>query len=375
MNKEMKSYKSFTALVIVWTMLGAGHVSAQNDSIHVKAYAAMNDKGVQVPYEYNRRPVGDHDVLADILYCGICHSDVHEAFNDWDYTVYPNVSGHEMVGRVAQVGKDVTRFKVGDYIGIGAVQASCMKCPQCKADNEQYCTHEGGTGFADVTSTCGFSDKMVVDEHFGITIPKDAPVEKLGPVMCAGITVYSPLKAANIKSGDKVAVAGFGGLGHLAVRYSLAFGAEVTVFDRTEEKRALASELGAAGYVNVNNPEEMEGLQGKFDYILTTIPTRYDPVQYMNMLKLGGELIIVGLPATSEAPDININAIPFGTRISKSLMGGIAETQEAMDFSIKHGIYPMVEVIPVQRMNEAFQNVKEGKVHFRYVVDMQTLNQ
>lgn len=371
----MKNYRLFAAIVAAWAMLNTINVSAQNDSIRVKAYAAMDAQGKQVPYEYNRRPVGGHDVLADILYCGICHSDVHEAFNDWDYTVYPNVSGHEMVGRVAQVGKDVTRFKVGDYIGIGAVQASCMKCPQCMANNEQYCTHEGGAGFSDVASTCGFSDKMVVDEHFGITIPGDAPIEKLGPLMCAGITVYSPLKAANIKKGDKVAIAGFGGLGHLAVRYAIAFGAEVTVFDRTEEKRNLATELGAAGYVNVSHTEEMEGMQGRFDYILTTIPTHYDPVQYMNMLKVGGELIIVGLPATSEAPDININAIPFGTRISKSLMGGIAETQEVMDFSIEHGIYPMVEVIPVQRMNEAFQNVKEGKVHFRYVVDMKSLNE
>lgn len=369
----MKNKRLFAAVVAAWAMMNATGVLAQNDSIHVKAYAAMDESGIQVPYEYNRRPVGDHDVLADILYCGICHSDVHEACNDWNYTTYPNVSGHEMVGRVVRVGKDVTRFRVGDYIGIGAVQASCMKCEQCKANNEQYCSHEDGMGFGDVASTCGFSDKMVVDEHFGITIPKDAPIEKLGPLMCAGITVYSPLKAAHIKKGDKVAIAGFGGLGHLAVRYAVAFGADVTVFDRTEEKRSLAASLGAKGYVNVNNSEEMNIKPGTFDYVLSTIPTRYDPVQYMNMLKVGGEFILIGLPATSETPSININSIPFGIRITKPLMGGIAETQEVMDFSIEHGIYPMVEVIPVTKMNEAFQNVKDGKVHFRYVVDMKTM--
>ena len=370
----MKSRLFTTSLSIVLAMLGINKASAQNDSIRVKSYAAMDERGIQVPYEFSRRPVGDHDVLVEILYCGICHSDVHEAFNDWGYTVYPNVSGHEMVGRVERIGKDVSRFKVGDYIGVGAVQSSCRRCEMCKSGKEQYCTHEGETGGNDTQPTCGFSSKTVVDEHYGIVIPKDAPIEKLGPIMCAGITVYSPLKAANLKKGDKVAIAGFGGLGHMAVQYAIAFGAEVTIFDRTEEKRSLAMEMGAAHYVNVVHPEEMEGWQGKFDYVLTTIPTHYDPVQYLNMLRTGGEMMIVGLPATSEAPDININAIPFGVHISKWLMGGIAETREVMDYSIKNKIYPMVEVIPVQQMNDAFQKVKDGEVHFRYVVDMKTLD-
>lgn len=369
----MKRNVLIAALFFAAVLFGTGKAFAQKDSIHVKAYAALNANGLQVPYEYNRHAIGNHDVLAEVLYCGICHSDVHEAFNDWDYTAYPDVSGHEMVGRVIKVGKDVTRFKKGDYIGIGAVQASCMKCEQCKKGNEQFCTHEDGAGYPEFADTRGFSDKMVINEHFGITIPKDAPIEKLGPIMCAGITVYSPLKAAHIKKGDQVAIAGFGGLGHLAVMYAKAFGAEVTVFDRTEEKRALAQELGAKDYVNVNDSADMSSFQGKFDYVLSTIPTHYDPIQYMNMLKVGGEFLLVGLPATTEAPDININAIPFGIRIAKSLMGGIAETQEAMDFSISHGIYPMVEVISVDKMNEAFQKVKEGKVHFRYVVDMRTI--
>lgn len=369
----MRSNLLTAAIISVAVLLGGGEVAAQNDSIHVKAYAAMNADGRQVTYEYYRRAMGDDDVLAEILYCGICHSDVHEAFNDWNYTVYPDVSGHEMVGRVIKVGKNVTRFRKGDYIGIGAVQSACMKCEQCKAGNEQYCTHENGEGIPEFPDTRGFSDKIVVNEHFGITIPKNAPIEKLGPLMCAGITVYSPLKAAHIKKGDKVAIAGFGGLGHLAVMYAKAFGADVTVFDRTEEKRELAKELGAVDYVNVIDSAAMSNHQCQFDYVLSTIPTHYDPIQYMNMLKVGGEFLLVGLPATTEAPVININTIPFGIRIYKSLMGGIAETQEVMDFSISHNIYPMVEVIPVTEINEAFLKVKEGKVHFRYVVDMKTL--
>ena len=316
----MKSYKLWAALVAAGLALGTNPVSAQNDSIHVKAYAALDDKGMQVPYEYNRRPVGDHDVLADILYCGICHSDIHEAHNDWGYTIYPNVSGHEMIGRVVLVGKDVTRFKPGDYIGVGGTQSSCMKCEMCRAGKEQYCTHDEERG-NDILSLGGFSNRMVVNEHYGIVIPKDAPIERLGPVMCAGITVYSPLKAAHIKRGDKVAIAGFGGLGHLAVQYAVAFGADVTVFDLTEEKRELAAQLGAEAYINVNNPEEMASMKGKFDYVLSTIPSRYNPSNYLNMLKTGGEFMLIGIPSTADAPDININAIPFGVRISKWLMG------------------------------------------------------
>lgn len=367
----MKIYKFLTVIILLWMNCNMNHVSAQH--IHAKGYAAMDDKGQLVPYEFERRSMGDNDLLVEILYCGICHSDVHDVFNDWGITTFPTIPGHEMVGKVTRTGKDVSRFKVGDYVGVGATVIPCGKCETCQSGKEQFCADIPTDEDGNMVSVGGYSDKIVIDEHFGIKIPADAPVEKLGPLMCAGITVYSPLKAAGIKKGDKVAIAGFGGLGHLAVQYAVAFGAEVTVFDLTEEKRPLASQLGAVKYVNVTHPEEMEGMNGTFDYILTTITTRYEPVQYLNMLKTGGELLIVGLPANSDAPDININAIPFGTRISKWLMGGIPETQEVMDFSIEHGIYPMVEVIPIQQVNEAFQNVKDGKVHFRYVIDMKSL--
>ncbi len=360
-------------IVSLAALLLAGNLMAQNEPVQVKGYAALNAEGRLVPYEFKRRAVGEHDLLVELLYCGICHSDVHEAFNDWGFTVYPAVPGHEMVGRVVQAGKQTTRFKPGDYIGIGATLNSCGKCAMCQSHKEQYCADVPPDADSTPVGIGGYSDRMVIHENYGIKILANAPLEKLGPIMCAGITVYSPLKAANIRKGNKVAIAGFGGLGHLAVQYATVFGAEVTVFDRTEEKRELAAKLGAVKYVNVGNPREMEGMNRMFDYILTTIPTHYDPVQYLNMLKVGGELMIVGLPATAEAPSININAIPFGVKISKWMMGGIAETQEVMDFSLQHKIYPMVEVTPIQQVNEAFKKVKDGKVHFRYVIDLKTL--
>ncbi len=362
-----------SSVVFLTSLLLAGIVAAQGEPIQAKGYAALNAEGKLVPHKFNRRAVGDRDLLVEILYCGICHSDVHEAFNDWGFTSYPVVPGHEMVGRVLQTGKQTTRFKSGEYIGIGATLNSCGQCAQCKAHKEQYCANVPVDADSTPVGIGGYSDKIVIHEDYGVKIPADAPLEKLGPIMCAGITVYSPLKAAKLTKGDKVVIAGFGGLGHLAVQYAVAFGAEVTVFDRTEAKRELAAKLGAIKYINTANPPEMEGMNGTFDYILTTIPTHYDPVQYLNMLKVGGELMIVGLPPAAEAPLININAIPFGVKISKWMMGGIAETQEAMDFSLQHKIYPMVEVTPIQKVNEAFQNVKEGKVHFRYTIDMKTL--
>ncbi len=347
--------------------------SHSHGKVQAKGYAAMDDKGLLIPYEFERRAVGGNDLLVELEYCGICHSDVHDVFNDWGISSYPNIPGHEMIGKVVETGKNVTLFKVGDHVGLGAVVISCGECEKCKAGEEQYCTNPQTDEHGNMVSVAGYSNKTVVNEHFAIRIPDGAPLEKLGPIMCAGITVYSPLKALNIKQGDKLAVAGFGGLGHLAVQYAKAFGADVTVFDLTEDKRALAAELGAERYINVNNPTEMDNLGGSFDYIISTISSHYDVNQYLGMLKTHGEMVIVGLPARSEAPSVNILEMPFGTKISKWLMGGIPQTQEVMDFSVRNGIYPMVEVIPVQQVNEAIKNVKEGKVHFRYVIDLKTI--
>ena len=350
---------------------GTAEIMAQDAPIPVKGYAAMDEKSELVPYRFNRRPVGDRDLLVEILYCGVCHSDIHEAANDWHYTVYPNVPGHEIVGRVIRTGKDASKFHVGDYIGIGGTVTSCGECGMCRAGKEHLCTAVPAPPAEYPVAIGGYADKIVVDERYGIHIPQDAPMEKIGPLMCAGITVYSPLKA-NVKPDDKVAIAGFGGLGHMAVRYAVALGADVSVFDVSEEKRQAALQFGAKQYVNVTKPEFQE-VEERFDYILTTIPSRYDIAPYLRMLKTGGELLLVGLPAEKDGPFISIHDMPFGTSISKWLMGSIGETQEMVDFSLANGILPQVEVIPIQQVNEAFRKVQEGKVQFRFVIDMKSI--
>lgn len=346
-------------------------LNAQETAIIAEGYAAMDERGELVPYRFPRRPVGERDLLVEILYCGVCHSDIHEAANDWHYTQYPNVPGHEIVGKVIRTGEGTSLFRVGDYIGIGGTVVSCGECDMCLAGKEHLCVAPPTPPAEYPVAIGGYSDKIVVDERYGIHIPKDAPLEKIGPLMCAGITVYSPLKA-RVKQGDKVAIAGFGGLGHMAVHYAVALGAEVSVFDVSEEKRPFAQQFGAKQYINVTRPE-FHDVKNRFDYILTTIPSRYDIAPYLRMLKPEGELLLVGLPAEKDGPLINIHDIPFGARISKWLMGSIRETQEMVDFSLAYGIMPQVEVIPIQQINEAFRKVQEGKVQFRYVIDMKSI--
>ena len=360
-----------TVLGAAMTICTFSTAQAQDTLVSSNGYAAMDESGKLVPYKFERRAVGQNDVLLKIMYSGVCHSDIHDAHNDWGFTVYPTVPGHEIVGKVIEKGDSVTRFQVGDILGVaGGTINSCGECEMCQAGEEQYCTnpniHEDGHN---VVELGGYSDNIVVNERLCVRIPANAQIEKVAPLMCAGITVYSPLKSA-VKKGDKVGIAGFGGLGHMALQYAVAFGAEATVFDITEEKRELALQMGAKRYVNVNRHEDLADIISDFNYIITTIPASYDILQYLNMLKTGGELMIVGLPSLKDAPSIPILAMPFGRKISKWLMGGVKETQEMVDYSVKNGIYPRVELIPIEQVNEAFQNVIDGKVHSRYVIDM-----
>lgn len=281
------------------------------------------------------------------------------------------------------VGKDVTKFKVGDYAGVGCMVNSCGTCADCKDGEEQYCkgvvwTYSSPDFYHNNEITQGgYSNNMVVAERFAIKIPRNADLKKVAPLMCAGITTYSPIHFSKVKKGDKVAVAGFGGLGHLAVQYLVKLGAEVTVFDITEEKRQVAADFGAVRYVNVNNPDELKGLDGTFSFILSTIPSKYDLRMYINMLRRGGEMAIVGRAANDELPTIDVlSLIGMAQRkVYGSLIGSIQETQEMLDYSVANNIYPEVVVINAdgKSIDEAYHNVVDGKVQFRYVIDMSTL--
>ncbi len=359
----------------------AAHPGA-GDRVPAKGYAMFSAEGSFQPYAFTRHAVGDHDVLIEILYSGICHSDIHSVRSEWGPSPYPVVPGHEIAGRVVQVGAAVTKFKVGDTAGVGCMVNSCGECDMCLAGEEQFCargavfTYGYPDRFHDGEITQGgYANNIVVKDDFVVKIPDGADLTRVAPLLCAGITTYSPLRRADLQPGDEVAVAGFGGLGHLAVKYAVSFGAKVTVFDITEAKRADALAMGATAYVNVNNPDELKGLRGRFDFVLSTIPKPYDPMMYVSMLKLDGEMVIVGLPAMAEAPSILINSFIFNARrkVSGSLIGGMPETQEMVNYSVAHDIYPDVELIPIQQVDDAYAAVVAGEVKFRYVIDMASL--
>ncbi len=355
--------------------------AAQNNRISAKGYALFSKDGQFTPHEFDRHAVGDNDVLIQILYAGICHSDLHHARAEWREETYPMVPGHEIAGRVVKTGDKVTKFKVGDYAGVGCLVNSCGKCEHCQKGEEQYCdkrvlTYAAKDIFHDNELTQGgYSSNIVLSEKFAIKIPENAPLEKVAPLFCAGITTYSPLKFTHVQQGDRVAIAGFGGLGHMAVQYAVALGAEVTVFDITENKRQDALNMGVVKYVNVRNAEELKGLDNSFRVIISTIPAKYDPAMYLGMLQLDGEMVVLGLPARENVPSIDIGTLIWKARrkIYGSQIGGIPETQEMLEYSVAHDIYPRVEIIPIQKLDEAYAKVLAGEVKFRYVIDMSTL--
>lgn len=366
--------RSITALVAVVTLSIMGAVSLaqeQQEGIPSRGYAAFDASGHLVPFQFQRQAVSDNDILIDILYAGICHSDIHNAKSEFGPTIYPLVPGHEIVGRVAQVGKNVTKFKIGDIAGVGCMINSCGECDYCLMDKEQYClqgtTYTYGNG-----NHGGYSDNIVVTEKFALQIPQSIPLEQAAPMLCAGVTTYSPLKEVGIKQGMRVGVAGLGGLGHMALQYAVSFGAEVTVFEITDAKRDTALALGAADYINTKaNPGALTNLQGKYDVILATIPVHWEVQPYLDALRPMGTLISLGMPANGEnTSTINLTALAWrGKRMVGSLIGGIAETQEMLDYSAAHNISAKVVVIPIQQVNEAYQRILDGEVEFRYVID------
>jgi len=335
------------------------------------------------PMNFERNPPKEDEVLIDILYCGVCHSDLHQVKNDWGNTIYPCVPGHEIVGKVAKVGSAVTKYKVGDTVGVGCMIDSCGHCNPCSAGEENYCegpvswtaTYNGpmkpdGSGY---NTFGGYSDKIVVKESFVLRIPDALDIKAAAPILCAGITTYSPLKHWGVKEGSKVGIVGIGGLGHMAIKLAKALGAEVTAITSDQEKRADAKRFGASQVLISTDKKSIAQLELTLDFILVTIPDEFEVNSYVSLLKKDGVLVTVGLLAPY-AKALNNMAMAMHRRsIAGSLIGGIAETQEVLDFCAQHGILPEIEMINIQGINEAFDKMQDEEVHYRYVIDMQSL--
>ncbi len=344
---------------------------------NTKSYAAYNDSDALKPYDFNRRDIGPNDVQIDILYCGVCHSDIHMAHNDWGMSVYPLVPGHEIVGRVKSVGSDVNGFSEGELVGVGCMVDSCRECSACEQDLEQHCEKGMVMTYgspdphgADSITQGGYSTQIVVDKDFVLKVSEDLDTKAVAPLLCAGITTYSPLRQWNIKAGDKVGVIGLGGLGHMGVKLAVAMGAEVVMITRSKEKGEDAKRLGASGVLVSTDDSQMEDQAGTFDFLLNTIPVEHDMTPYIPLLKLGKTMAIVGASPTQ----LNTMPLAFGRKIvAGSLIGGIKETQEMLDFCAEHNIVSDVEMIDMQDINAAYDRVMKSDVKYRFVIDMQSM--
>ena len=352
-------------------------MASQTNEYPARGYAATAPKSGLAPWEFTRRGLRPDDVLIDITHCGICHSDLHTARNDWGRTTYPVVPGHEIVGTVAAVGEDVTRHAVGDQVAIGCLVDACMECDHCLAGLEQYCkkgstgTYNGKDRHDGSPTYGGYSDRIVCREAFVLKVPDSLPMDAAAPLLCAGITTYSPLRQWKIGPGSKVAVAGLGGLGHMGVKLAAAMGADVTVLSRSEDKRPDAEALGAHAFLNTTDREAMKAAYGTFDMVLNTIPVRHDVAPYLHLLKVDGVQVIVGM--IEKMPELH-SGILLGRKIlTGSGIGGLAETQEMLDFCAEHGIVPEIETIAMGTVNEAYDRMEASDVKYRFVIDMATL--
>ena len=346
--------------------------------IAAQGYAAPAAKAPVAPFSFERRDVGATDVLIDIEFCGICHSDLHQVRDEWGDAIFPMVPGHEIVGRVTQVGAEVKKFKVGDRVGVGCLVDSCRECGSCKDGLEQFC--EGGfVGTYNaverdgVTPTYGgYSDKVVVEQRFVLNIPENLDAAGAAPLLCAGITTYSPLRHWKVGKGQKVGIIGLGGLGHMGVKFAHAFGATTYVITTSPSKKDDALKLGADDIVVSKDAADMEKHVGTFDFLLNTVSAPTDINAYINLLKRDGTMVLVGAP--EEPPTLEGFGLIFKRRsVAGSLIGGIPETQEMLDFCGKHGITSDVEVIPIQDVNEAYERMLKSDVRYRFVIDLASL--
>ena len=346
----------------------------------INSYAAQNASAPLAAFKIQRRDPGPHDVQIEILYCGVCHSDVHTVRNEWHGTTYPCVPGHEIIGRVTKVGPEVRNFKVGDIAGVGCMVDSCRTCENCQDNLEQFCEqgpiftynspdkHSGGLTYG------GYSESIVADEAFVLHIPDNLDLAGTAPLLCAGITTYSPMRHNNVTKGQKVGIVGLGGLGHMGVKLAKAFGAHVVVFTHSQNKVEDALRLGADEVVNSNNDDEMKKHLNSFHFILDTVAAQHDINAYLVLLKRDGNLTQVGLP--EEPLTVQVGSLIFGRRnFSGSLIGGIKETQEMLDFCGEHNITSDIELIPIQKINTAYDRLVKNDVKYRFVIDMASLKE
>lgn len=345
--------------------------------IKAKSYAGYDATSDLKPYVFDHREMGESDVHIEVKYCGVCHSDIHTVRNEWGGAQYPLVPGHEIVGVVKNVGSKVKKFKAGDIVGVGCMVNSCGQCQSCEKDLEQFC-HNGCTftyNSIDVdgnTTKGGYSDNMVVNEKFVLKVPTNLKLENVAPLLCAGITTYSPLRHWKIGANHKVGIVGLGGLGHMAVKFAHSMGAHVVVFTTSLNKKEDALKMGADEVVHSKNSDEMSKQAGTLDFILDTVSAPHDVASYLGLLKVEGTLCMVG--ASPDPHQIPSPSLIFGRRsLSGSLIGGIAETQEMLDYCGKHNITCDIEMIPIQKINEAYARVLKSDVKYRFVIDMKSL--
>lgn len=347
----------------------------------IAGYAAQSAATSVAPWEFERRAPRADDVVIDILYCGVCHTDIHQTRNEWGWSAFPMVPGHEIIGRVTSVGGDVTGFKPGDMVGVGTMVDSCRHCNACLAGLEVYCenictqTYNDKDRHDGLPTYGGYSERIIVSDKFVLRLPENLDPKSAGPLLCAGITTYSPLRHWKIGAGHKVAVVGLGGLGHLGLKFAKALGADVTLFTRTADKEAEARRLGADHVVLSTDPAQMGAVLSRFDFILDTVPSSHDLNPYLATLKLDGTLILVGQLAPLDPPILGVALMAGRKSVAGSGAGGIAETQEMLDFCAEKGITCDVEMINIQDINQAFERVLKSQVRYRFVIDMASLAQ
>lgn len=343
-----------------------------------RGYAAHKAGSDLEPFAFERREIRSNDVAIDILYCGVCHTDLHYARNDWGNAIYPLVPGHEIVGRVSAVGKDVSKYSVGDTVAVGCMVDSCKSCTPCEQGLEPFCqngmtgTYNSPDRHSGINTLGGYSDSILVREDFVLSVPDGLDPERTGPLLCAGITAWSPLRHWNVGPGSKVAIVGLGGLGHMGVKLAVGLGADVTVITTSPSKAADAKALGAHGVLISTDSDAMAQAAGRFDFVLDTIPVEHDVCPYLSVVGLNGVVVIVG--AFGMLPSIHTGSFIMGRKIlTGSIIGGISETQELLNFCAENDILPLCEVIAISDINSAFDRLDRADVKYRFVIDMKTL--